>query len=400
MKPPRAQEQAINRLDASRLLRAARASGRGKGCDAVDWAFAALPESRAACRLKIACLLADGDYETADGLIARGLLARPDDVSLMQQRVECLLGRGLAFRASVEVKLLLRRRPEHGSALAACGRVAAALGNWPRAIELLQSAAQRLPEDDSIRCALVRALLAGGRASEAAAEHSLLVDPPVMLSVAALRAQSRLLEAAELLEASLARNSDDRQALLCELISVLEETGNWPRLQAVVERIDSATPKAAIRAARSWLMMGAFRHAATAAAKVLRRDRLNAEALAVLIVSAMMLGRARFAGRALKRLRACCDGPIDRVMIDPWRRAMGGRLMIESWDARLAGADPSASRLRCLLQSAAEVFQDELGRRGGRDGDRLDLMRRRNLCLAALGGASPAAGAAAARFAA
>ena len=106
----------------------ARAAGPDEPED-VEWTFAAMPDSPSAQRLKIELLLRHGDTESADALIARGLLQRPTDAGLTLLRARSLFAQGKLDRARRELRLVLAKRPHHRGAIELAGHVALELGD-------------------------------------------------------------------------------------------------------------------------------------------------------------------------------------------------------------------------------------------------------------------------------
>jgi len=147
------------------------------------------------------------------------------------------------------------------------------------------------------------------------------------LSAKYLRAQGRLLEAAEVLETALGRDQDqgdEHESILCDLIDVLEESGNMARLRRTLERIDVGQPTALARAGLAWLWLGEFRTAAVRSAKLARTEGFCCTGSVVLLVAAAMLQRPKLVERVLGRLRRG-DDPIDpEVVADTWCRGLMG----------------------------------------------------------------------------
>lgn len=358
------------RIAAARLLRAAR-SPHGDAEDAVEWAFALIPDSPAARRLKIELLLAHGDLDAADALIAQGLLRRPTDPALCHQRARSLLARGDLRQANAELRLVLARRPAHLGSLELAGRVALRLGHARRAVTLLERAEQRAvgtahrhgpaADLDGIRARLVAAWLAAGRPGEARRALARMADPPARLRARVLAGEGRLLEATEVLErACRTAEAPKRGPAMRTLIDLLEDTGDLRRLRTVLSSLDASDPATLARAGQSWLSMGAFRLAIVRMNRLLRRRGHRGTALVVIMVAAAMLGRRGLADRALARLRRL-DEPIEpRTVADAWGRGLLGRLLLDQRSARKAGSDPHTDRLQQLLGEAAGVFEDAL----------------------------------------
>jgi tetratricopeptide (TPR) repeat protein len=400
-KPGRARQgQAIDRQEAAALLRAARAGAIEPLDDSTEWALTALPGCRHARRLAIQRLLQAGDTEAADALITQGLLIRPTDPLLTRLRAESLFMQGETRLAEKEIGLALDRRAHHCATLLLAARIAAARGDHPQAVALLQRAEAQKPHRDEIKAMLTQALLDAGCVERAEQALHTMDRPAPALCARVLAARGRLLEAIDLLEAARLEEieaADQQNAeLLCELIDLLERVGDMSRLRRLLEEITiQGKPHRAVlvRVGVAWLTLGAFATAIRQMALISRPGPRQRDALAVLVVAAAMAGRGRLAERALRRLQQTSAGTDPVAMADLWRRALTARLFSDQYDPQKAGADRNASLLQPLLHSALETFSAEPASReegpGGASG--AELNRHRAMCLAAMGRSREAA---------
>ena len=372
----------VERYAASRLLRKARQANGTDAAEMVDWAFSQLPDSLPARRLKIQQLVDQGDLESASVLVAQGLLRRPTDASLTLWRARILHRQEAFEQCARELRLVLARRPHHFATLRLSGLTALKLDAPLRAASFLARAEARRPGDDPTREALVEAWINAGRFDEARRVLSGMDCPPTQLAAKYLRAQGRLLEAAEALQTALDRDQgDEHEPILCDLIDVLEESGNMARLRRTLEGIDIGQPTALARAGLAWLWLGEFRTAAVRTAKLARSAGSCCTGLVVLLVAAAMLGRPTLVERVLGRLRRG-DDPIDpNVVADTWCRGLMGRLLQSQCNPRKAGADPHAGQLGRLLYMAERNFQQQLASSEGLStADRRELKHHQDVC--------------------
>ena len=195
-----------------------------------------------------------------------------------------------------------------------------------------------------------------------------------------------LLEAAETLETALAQDQgDEHEPMLCELIDILEESGNMAWLRRTLQRIDTRQPVALARAGQAWLWLGEFRTAAVRTSKLVREPGFGCSGLVVVLVAGAMLQRPKLAERALERLR-CSDDPIDpKLVADTWCRGLMGRLLQSQCNPRQAGADPHTGQLGRLLGVAERTFQEQLASDTDlSNAGRIELKRRQAICLEGL----------------
>jgi tetratricopeptide (TPR) repeat protein len=346
----------------------------------MEWAFWMMPESMPARRMWIEQLIRQHDYESADALIARGLLVRPTDAALTLLRARSLVAQGRDEEAARELNLVLARRPHHAGALELAGRAALRLGRALDAAGFLERAGRRRPGEER-RCLLAEAWLDAGRPRLARRVVRSMIAPPPLLVARLLRAEGRLLEAVETLEQA-ARHGDAGEAIVVALIDLIEETGDAARLRALLGTVAPDRPGALARCASSWLATGAFRTAALRMARLARVPGHRAAGLVRLMVAAAMMGRLGLARRALGRLRRL-DEPVDRLAVaEVWARGLLGRLLADQCSpAAVADDGGGRGRLRGLLRGAAVVFAEDLAR----GGNRLPVAERRELrrCLAA-----------------
>ncbi len=346
---------------AARLLREARRAVGDDVAEAVDWAFSQLPDSLGARRLKIQQLVDQGDLESASVLVAQGLLQRPTDASLTLWRARILYRRDQFEQCARELRLVLARRPHHFATLRLAGLAAHRLNAPVRAASFFARAEARRPGDVPTQQLLVEAWIDAGQLDKAGRVLSRIDSPPARLSAKYLRAQGRLLEAAEALETALGRGrGDEDEAVLCDLITILEESGNMARLRHVLERIDVRQPAALARAGLAWLWLGEFRTAAVRAARLARVPGSRSIGLLVLLVASALLQRPTLVERALGRLRRSDDAIDPDVFADAWCRGLMGRLLQAQCNPRQAGADPHAGQLGSLLRAAERVFELQL----------------------------------------
>ncbi len=364
-------QQTIDRAAAAVLLRAAHATHATHATqitnasdEAIEWAFNVMPDRRAAQRLRIAQLLAHGNYEAADALIGRGLRRRPTDASLSLLRARSLFAQEKFEAAAREMRLVLAQRPHHADAMELAGHVQMKLGRPLRAVRHFQRAATRRPGDRGTAL-VAQAWLAAGRTRTARDVVEQMDDPPPLLRSRLLAAEGRLLEATDTLDqARREAHGTEYEDIVCELITRLEAQGDLSRLRRILVAVSSEHPVILAMAGDAWLSMGAFHTAAVRMATLARVRGYRARATTVLMVAAAMLNRPSLAERALCRLRRL-DEPVEPSDVaEAWCRGLFGRLLLDQCSARRAGADPHTGRLQRLLGDAMTVFQDDLAAAG------------------------------------
>lgn len=350
----------VDRPTAAVLLRAARRADAAD--DAIEWAFTVMADRNPVRRLRIKQLLAHEDFEAADTLIAQGLRRRPTDASLSLLRARSLYAQDRLEPAGRELRLVLARRPHHRGALELAGTVAIRLGQPRQAVKLFQRAQGRR-SDDRIGELIAGAWIDAGQPRRARQVIERMSAPSVLLTSRLLVAEGRLLEAAEVLDRVRADVSrPDHDAIVCELIDVLEARGDLSRLRQILVGLSTDRPTVLAKAGLAWLSMGAFHTAAVRMADLAADSKHRIHAMTVLMVAAAMLNRPSLARRALGRLSRL-DEPIEKAsMAEAWCRGLFGRLLLDQCSARKAGADPHTGRLGRLLGEAAGVFHDELSK--------------------------------------
>jgi len=372
----------ISREKAARLLRAARAAGPEHAGEAIGWAMCALPESRQVRRLKIDYLLSTGQYDSADALVARSIMHGMDHPLIRLRWAQSMFDQNRPAQADIEIRRVLQCRPNHIKALLLASEISSRLGDRHRAIEMLARVTGQRPESVQIQHRLIQALLEAGLVEDAARMLATLADRPVILHARVSLAQRRTLEAMELLEeaAFSPDQSFDREALFCELIDVLEQTGDMPRLRALCDYLLSTqapgstilSEKMKLRAAQAMLVLGDCGHAAA----WIGDGATGRAALDVRVVAASLAGQTARASDALRQFsetaqrdsriapvhqgQGSTHGPDPRPMARQWLRGLLGRMIVDQTDARHAGADPSMGLLEPMLRDAAEVLDAAL----------------------------------------
>ncbi len=355
----------IGRLEAAHLLRASRSASPEQIDEAVDWAFAALPDRKHARLIAIRRMLHHGDTAMADAQISQGLLQKPTDPSLTLLHAQSLFMQGQPRRAEREIRLVLKQRPQHKATLLLAAEIADTLGQYPDAIDRLERALERDPDSDLIKSRLVQILLNAKCVNRAREVLRKMKSPMPVLEARVLREQGRIVEATDLLETA-RQTGPDGQATstycktLCELIDLLEHSGSLPRLRELLREISedpAADDATKVRVGKAYLTVGEFRTAARRMAGFRRKERSQPDAMAVLVVAAAMLDRMKLAELALARLQRTPVGANPRIFTDLWRRAQTARLFLDQHSSQKAGADRNTSLLRPLMQSALDALQ-------------------------------------------
>lgn len=351
----------IDRKQAAALLQEARNAEGSVADDAIDRAFAQLPDSPGARSLKIKQLINQDDLDEAGAVIAQGLLQRPTNASLTLLRAQVLYAQGKYDECEHELRLLLLR-PKHFASLVIAGQIAIANDAPLRAASYFMRASSRPLSNRETLKLLANALNEAAQVREARLVLDRIKPRPLFLTAKVLKAEGRLLEAADTFEAA-AGNSvgSHREAAICQLIAVLEEIGDMPRLKRILVPIDKSTPIALVRAGQAWLWLGAFKTALVRMASLSKVPGFMCPALTIGLVASSMLNRHRLSERILQRLHSG-DKPVDnQAMAQAWCCGLMGRLLLAQCDPKQAGADPRTGQLGLLLQNAVKIFDQQLG---------------------------------------
>lgn len=376
----------LMRADAARLLRRARATPLHEAGECIGWACCALPESRAARRLKIDLYLHEENFEAADALLARTMMQQRDHPLMRLRYAQSLLAQGRLGQAYVEIRRVQKLRPRCLRACVLAAQIARRLGDDIASTQWFARARSLRPAAPAMQALLIRALLAADHVEAAAAELSRLPSPPAWLGAAVLMKQGRALDAIDVLRAALASESAPamRDELLSRLIEALDAAGTIEGLRAVQRLMNdlgtqagNGYPKAALSAARVMLARGDRHAAADFASQALADPAHKAEALRLQAV-ALQQADARVTPVPSTR-RGADTAPL-------WLTAMLGRLVADIESGRDGGADPSVSLLQPMVRQALATF-DGLLASSERESlaDREAIERHRAACLAALG---------------
>jgi tetratricopeptide (TPR) repeat protein len=352
----------ISRQQAAQLLKLARGIGGDVVAEAVDWAYAAMPDRAIVQRLKARSLLRTGQLEEADALIAQALLIYPTDPVLSTMRAERLLAKGRLGSATSEIDLVIAQHPDRPSALALGATIAAKHGDHVRAIALLERAVEVRPLDMQIRIQLIEAMLAGVEPVQAAHQIAFLADPPALLEARVLHAEGRALDALARLETewSCAPVGEQADEIAAAIVDLLEEVGRLETLQQFANTLDTSHPKALARAAQAWLVLGRFDEAIAMGAQLLKRRAFVPIGRGILLVAATMKGNFGIARRVVRQL-ITSELTIDRISLaDLWRRGIIGKLICTHTALGAIGTNGHHSVLSSLAQSAAELFREQL----------------------------------------
>ncbi len=399
-------QAAVERSAAAVALREARSAARENPQDeSIDWAHALLGDRAAALALRARSLLAAGDAEAAESLLARGLLRHPDHSGLALLRCECLHRRGECDEAQAAMDELLPRRPDHNRTLVLAANIAAAHGRHHDAVALLRRAAAARPRCDATRQQLVRALLACGDATRAESQLRIVLRPSPILWAQVYRAQGRTREAIDVLEATMATHRDrpgrppdrshaedevdPRNEAIAFLAELLEDVGDLPALRRLIAMNESnASPTVGMRLGRAMLSLGQFHGAMQWLAPLASHSRHTAQVLPTLVVAAALAGEPRQARQWLEQLRETCEGAESgSLLADAWRRSLLGRVLVQHEGSRQSGADDNPAVLPALLRASIETLNRTLQSASSRltDDRRTELENHRAACVAALG---------------
>ncbi|MGI9014479.1 MAG: tetratricopeptide repeat protein [Phycisphaerales bacterium] len=364
--------EASQRKSAAGYLRAARRAPSADAAEAAAWVRCLVPESRAAMRLEIRCALAIRDTDMADALIERGLLSQPDDPQFMVWKAERLLEQRRLPEAQLLIDRAIEYAPARLHARLVAGRIALAQQKLRTAIEhfemLLAMRPTGNPWERETRSRLIDALIADGDLERAWWVLEAFHPQPPRLVARVLRAEGRLLDAADVLEATLSQSHDqhdadareDQSELDCtraDLIDIVEGSGNLDWLTQLLEDTTVQTPLALIRAAEAWMSMG---HLATAIGVVqpLLNDPVHRRAaLTIMTIASACDGSDAEAEDALVAIGQTTSGRVDtQLSAHAWQRAYFGRsIRAAALPSARQSPAPDSPLLR-LVASAAEVF--------------------------------------------
>ncbi|HRP62165.1 MAG TPA: hypothetical protein PK400_02610 [Phycisphaerales bacterium] len=379
----------LNASEAAALLRAARRNP-SEASRLVDWVLLAAPDSRSAQRLKIQCLLAERDFESADAMLARALLVRPHDRSFIMLRVKSLIAQSRLQQAECELEAAIIAHPKWKSAIRIAAEVAEQLGNVSRACALYGRLIQLEPKQTWVRDRYIRSLIQSGDVEHAEELLDRTPDAPHVLVARLRKRQGRLLDAVELLHEAVAASHTssavERDEALLLLLESLEEIGELRTAQRLASEASSRCPAARLHTGLLLLRQGRFVQAVREMAKLRDHENLADDALRTLCVAAALSGRPRLAKRAAARVSASGRTHI-QAMIERWRRGMIGRVVRNQQSAKTAGADPCSSLLTPLIGDALSTF-DALAR-DAMDAagpvDPAEIRRHRAACIEAMG---------------
>lgn len=351
---------AAEHLRHARRLLAAGTHALDEAAEAAAWSRCAWPESIVARRLEARLALLLGDAPQADTLIAQGLLLKPNDPGLTRLLAARQVSRGRIAEARRLVDDLLTRSPEHAGTLLLAADIAAALGQYPREIELIERILPRRSEDAALHRRLAEAHLHADQIDEAERLASLLRPRDRVLEARCYLERGRLPDAAALLEAAEREMQLDEEGVIL-LIDVLESIGDGPRLRTRLDMIDATRPRALLRAARARLLLGDFERIRKDLASLMNTSADRSEAAGLLTAACWGLGRFDAARTWFTRYRD--EGRSNpQTFAEIWRRALWGRLRQTHINPAHAGGDPDVSPLNRLLRSALAVFSDDLRR--------------------------------------
>lgn len=397
---------ALTRVQAARLLRAARAAvrdGAENADEVVGWALSAMRDNRHATRLKIELLLDAGQFDAADAIMGRRLL-RLDEHPLMRMRfVRSLWLQGRLEQAFDEIARVIGSRPRHVGALRLGGAIAARLGRHDEAATWMVMALDERPADSSIREELIAVLLAAGLVFQARMMLCGWNRLPALAHASVLMAEGCPADAVAILRGAPRDGSEAQSRRLDQaLLAALLTSGDLPAAAELVRtspKLAAADPLGAARA----LLRGADASGALALL-----ERACSESASPLVHAAIMAiagsnGDRDRARQSLDRLRSLPRSARTRFgttetteeNLSPeiatwWLDGLFERLMAEQADGRLAGSDPSSSVIEPLIRRAIDVLDETSG---GPADPALSLTRAamRRQCLAVLGN-DPACG--------
>jgi len=350
-----------DRARAAALLHEARNTEGSDASDAIDWAYSYVPDSPGARRLKIKQLINHDNLDEAVAVIAQGLLQHPTNASLTLLRAQVLYVQEKYTQCDRELRLLLRKRPKHYASLVLAGQIALANDAPLRAASYFTRASSRRRCDTETLKLLVSAWNEAGQVKEARQVLERIKPRPLFLTAIVLKAEGRFLEAADNFEAAVCDSvGSKKEEAICQLIAVLEEIGDMPRLKRILEPIDKRTPTALLRAGQAWLWLGSFRTALVRMANLSRVPGYLCPALTIGLVASSMLNRHRLSERILQKLQTGNMSINNKTMAQAWCCGLMGRLLLAQCDPKQAGADPRTGQLGQLLENAVNIFDQQL----------------------------------------
>jgi len=378
------------RAEAAKRLRAAHAAEhRGEDVDdAIEWAYAMLPTSANAVRLKVRALLDHGDTTNARPILAQALLIRPLHPALAALRAEALHLDGDHDRALREIRLVVSRRAHHGASLRLGAAIAHAAGHEALALHWLQRAMMYHPTNDAIRADLIDMYLACNDVPAAASQLHRLGRDDVVLRARVLEAQGRHADARYVLEAALddPQSSSTRRAYMA-LLELVQRHGDLPRLAALVDDCPvEHDPAIDLAMATAHLSLGHFGETLRLAEPYVLQPMYRRAALRCVIVATAMTGRTDRARAAIGDLYRASLDPEGAALAELWRCAWLGAAITDPAGSRQSGADPQTSVLQPLLTNTIDALDHALATDSTLGAiERTRYNAHRSVCLAAAG---------------
>jgi tetratricopeptide (TPR) repeat protein len=384
--------RSISRSEAAQLLRNARRAWRSDPAnagEAIGWALSVLRDSHQARRLKVDYLIHIRNFDSADALMARCMMTDSERPLIRLRFARSMFEQGRIEQAEREVERVLTLRPHHGGALRLGATIAAALGNDARASALLLEASRLDPRNLSLRADLIRALLDEGRLQEGIQILDRWTSAPNDLIARALRAQGRLLDAVEVLEAACdqllkAAPDNSQNRVTAMLIELLDEIGAIDRLSSWTMRFAVCGLSTALAGAEALLAYGRFESCLDVLAVLSPLSHLREQVNQVRTIALALAGNVNSAQESLGQL---AQPPTHSQFAERWLSGLAGRIILESQDASAIGCDPSASVLQPMLCSASATLEKALDEiRGGDSPENRDhLLNLLATCRLAMG---------------
>ena len=352
------------RNQAAEHLRLARNSSGHEAAEAAAWARCIVPNSLPALKIEIRRCLELGDGDHADALIAKGLYDWPDHPHLLEFQAKRLAKAHDLETAITTIERVICLCPERYGSRILAGRILLRNDEPRRAIHHLETAVELRQHDaDEAKRLLVDGFLAEDDIERAAWYLQELVPQPPLLISKVFRAEGRLLDAASELEESLKRidqtnDADEYDETFAELIDVVDQIGDHPRLIPLLEEVTSDQPRSCIRAGEAWLAMGEFELAHTIAQSLLGEARWRRSALTIMTVASSCMDQHTQADEALITLGETSPTLDAQSVARSWRKATFGKAMNEQRHAPTP-TDTQVSPLLRLIKSASDVFIDE-----------------------------------------